>query len=108
MSREIWKFKVNPLTSPIKMPIASTILSCGTQKETIYDTEQGTLVLEHIFVWASVNPDECQLVERTIYVIATGQEVPDDVFFTMTFLGTVQFKTGPLVFHLFFPSREQA
>lgn len=83
---QIWKFPLH-LTDRqcVSMPIGAKILSAQVQ--------HGAVTL-----WAMCDESRQDKRLRTILVIGTGHPVPDDCG---SFLGTVQFSGGGLVFHVF-------
>lgn len=89
-SKRIWKYPLRTTDrQEVEMPAGASILHVGVQ--------DGTVCL-----WAMVEPptvpggsDE----ERTIWIVGTGNPVPDEVLLHSNHLGTVQ--QGPFVWHVY-------
>ncbi|MFA5186528.1 MAG: hypothetical protein WC551_08650 [Patescibacteria group bacterium] len=76
--------------SVIGMPNLRQVLAVGTQ---VTDEER-------IFVWVAVDADvNAVQYSEAFYVIPTGGTLPD--MYEINFVGTVFFKTAPLVFHIY-------
>ena len=86
MTRSIFKYILDAAdVQEIQMPIGSTILSVGVQRD-------------EICIWALIEPDAVK-VSRRIYICPTGREA--DGLQRVKFLGTVMLHAGNLVFHVF-------
>lgn len=55
---KIYKY---PIDSPLKLPLGAEILSANIQRE-------------EFFVWALVDPEETEMIERDIRVLGTGDK----------------------------------
>lgn len=50
-------------------------------------------------LWAKVDADETLMIRRRVWMIGTGNPMPEHV--TLRFINTVLFQDGALVFHFF-------
>lgn len=80
----IWKYTLQPHTE-LNMPKNAEILTVGTQGK-------------DIVLWVKVNP-EAPKETRTFMGFGTGHDIPDKL--SLTYIGTVSFNDGSLVFHIF-------
>ncbi len=98
MAHKVYKYEIPaPSTfgkpSGVAMPQDAKILAVGSQM----DNRGGTIADEElIFLWAEVNT-KAKVQDHEFYVVPTGGTVPDDT----QWVGTVQFRTEPLVFHIY-------
>ena len=92
--KSIHKFEIPVHDSDHRMdlPIGAQILSVGTQMK-LKEVEEG------IFLWALVDTEQ-PTEEISVRVVGTGHLFPSDAD-PDKFIGTVHFRTQPLVFHLF-------
>jgi hypothetical protein len=81
----IYKYDI-PLTDHISLPLplGSEILSVGNQRE-------------RLCIWALIDTDVRTEKVHKLRVAGTGHPLNEDV----QFLGTVQFMSGDLIFHVF-------
>jgi hypothetical protein len=89
----IYKYEILPVTSGgpsvVHMPTHAEVLSVGTQVD-----QNG---VERVYVWVHCN-NALALQPRMFYVSGTGHETN---IAAGLFIGSVHFKTEPLVFHVF-------
>jgi hypothetical protein len=92
----VLKFKIPVYTGDhgeVELPAGARILSVGTQVR-MPDEEE-------IFLWALVEPAVEEVREKVaLCVVGTGHPLPPDAD-PDKFIGTVHFKSQPLVFHVF-------
>lgn len=80
----IYKYQIKPSDPGIKLPLGSQVLHA--------DTQNG-----EFFIWALVNLDETEFVEREFAVWGTGWEIEE--YPNVDFISTVF--EGPYVWHIF-------
>lgn len=86
--RTIWKFELDHMPdSTLIMPEGSHILSFMEQ-------------FNHLFIWAMVNPETQEKVERTFVVYGTGHPITEDTT-KLHHIGTIKYMEGALIWHLF-------
>ncbi len=89
--RQVWKYALsiqklqpNDLIT-IQLPYRAEILCVHEQHE-------------EICLWAKVNPEESETVERTFRIAGTGHDLANGSF---EYIGTAFLQDGDLVFHVF-------
>ena len=87
MTKQIWKFAIDPNETLVEIPKDAEILTIQTQNETPY-------------IWALVNPENAREL-RFFEVYADGQDIHCDMGIERKYLNTFQLHGGSLVFHLF-------
>ena len=82
--KTIWKVVLRPvIVQDIQVPVGAEILCAREQ-------------YEKICIWFRCDPDAA-IEKRTIAIIGTGAEAPDDG----RYLGTASLDSGNLIFHVF-------
>jgi hypothetical protein len=98
MTHKVYKYEIPaPMTfgkpSGVVMPAGAKILAVGSQVSNYC----GAMADEElIFLWADVDPT-AETQDYRFYVVPTGGTVP----LGTEWIGTVQFRTVPLVFHIY-------
>jgi hypothetical protein len=85
VSKQIWKYPLNPGVNYIDMPVDSQILCVHEQ--------HGVAA-----IWAQVNTQETQTVERCILVVATGESFKTE---GQEYIGTIFLVGGGFVLHAY-------
>lgn len=80
----IYKYQIKRIAPAIKLPLGSQVLRAGIQNR-------------EVFIWALVNLDETEFVEREFAVWGTGWEIEE--YPNVDFISTVF--EGPYVWHIF-------
>lgn len=89
MSAAVWKYRLRyPLTT-VAMPAGAKLLHVGVQEVELFTTA---------VVWALVNPDETQMIERQFMLVPTGHPFYGE---GMDYVGTVLLDDGAFVLHVF-------
>lgn len=96
MTETVYKYQILPRSrQEIQLPAGSTILTVGKQPSP-FGSGDG------LFLWARVNADVKELVDRTFLVVGTGHGMQYDANTeSVEYLGTVMEFERVLVFHVF-------
>lgn len=82
----IYKYQI-PVTDEqtLRLPLGAKILSCGNQ-------------FENLCIWALIDKSQKNTEDKIIRIYGTGHDIPN---LFQSFLGTVIFDQGRLIFHVF-------
>lgn len=99
MSRQIWKYSVNPGSFSLKMPKDAVFRHVGVQSQKKYNNLDQEYLEEHAVMWFEVN-DENKAEDRHFFTVPTGVDISVKPY-NRKYLGTLLIQSGILVFHLF-------
>lgn len=90
---QVWKYNLEPGTVIHEVPTGATALSCGPQMQ-----GEGAAAV----VWVLVDPAAPKKPLKFL-TVATGETMPEG---SWSFVGSLGFNAGALIFHVFVDSGE--
>ena len=85
--KTVYKYLITPQNSKIKMLQGAVIVCVHEQNGLIY-------------IWAEVDT-ELPTEEREFAIYGTGENMPDEIFESFLYVGTVFIDKGALVYHVY-------
>lgn len=85
MSKQVWKYILDPINPVVSVPKGTEILHIDSQNN-------------DLCIWALVDIDEPDDCKRSFLVVGTGHSMPSC---ELKFIGTALLHNGSLVLHVF-------